>query len=84
MRGFTAKLGRHEVFSVCELGTCPDHGFTLYLTLPCGYVLFFEVGASLEVHRWRTLLNGDLVPYDEEVAPDDWRNQPLRPDGRPW
>lgn len=46
--------------------------------------LFIALAASVAIGRYKVLANGDIVPWSEVVAPDDWRNQPVRPNGSPW
>lgn len=48
------------------------------------FYLSFVLGAFVWFDHYRTLANGDRVPMSEVIAPDDYRNQPLRPNGLPW
>lgn len=46
--------------------------------------LFIAVALDVDFQRYKFLANGDMIPWSEVVAPDDWRNQPTRPNGLPW
>jgi len=68
--------------------TFPD-GWTIpkrhfILQLPLGYELELSVGFQVGLQRLKMLQNTDLVPYNEPIAADDWRDQPHRPSGLPW
>jgi len=69
------KFGR-EAFSIPE-----RH---VFIELPFGFQFFLTVAVECDIHRYKLLANGDYVPYNELVAPDDWRDQIFRPDGTRW
>lgn len=65
-------------------GCGPKHINSVDVYLPLGWRLSFDFGFGCFCARYKVLANGDFVPYSEVIAPDDWRNQPLRRNGQPW
>lgn len=59
-------------------------------TLTVDVILFrrfwfwFTLGFAISLSQVKFLRNGDMAPCDEVIEPDDWRQQPLRPDGSAW
>lgn len=64
-------------------GDCFD-GRTLDVVLFARWWFWFHISLDVHLSGIRTLANGDIVDRSEVVAPDDWRNQPTRPNGLPW
>lgn len=56
----------------------------IFITFPGGFLLTISVGFEADVQRQKVLANTDFVPYNEPIAPDDWRDQPRRRNGLPW
>jgi len=82
-RGYAGRAWFGEFVSLSR-----DDSFALpgrELTFRVGnFYLSFVVGFRVYFDHMRTLANGDRIPVSERVAPDDWRNQPVRPNGLPW
>lgn len=64
-------------------GIVPRHSLELTFHV-FSWWLSFMVSWDGWFSRDRVLANGDYVPYDEPIAADDYRNQPLRKNGLPW
>lgn len=81
-RGYAGRAWFGEFISWSHGGySLPQRELTLrvgafYFSVVIGGVVWFD--------HLKTLANGDRVPASEVIAPDDWRNQPTRPDGSSW
>lgn len=64
-------------------GDCFD-GRTLDVILFRRFWFWFHLAVDIHIRQVKILRNTDIVDRSEVVAPDDWRNQPTRPDGLPW
>lgn len=80
------KFGGREFFGVRL--TFSKSGVSIPGVTLAGHIgsrfLFIDFGVSVNLHRWKRLANGDYCDWDEAIAPDDWRNQPTRPNGLSW
>jgi len=83
-RSLEVSLFNEVVWFDSDAGIVPRCTRWLVVRLPRGYEFEILFALNFELCRWRTLANGDKISWSETVAPDDWRNQPTRPNGIPW
>jgi len=77
------KVGQWFVLTVYD-GSIPRRIVNIDVLLFSRFWFGVDIAFSPWLHRVRVLANGDIAPASEVIVPDDWRNQPLRPNGLPW